>query len=266
MTADLPGPALAGGWLATFRLGLVVPHADVGPEAEAQALLGAHGTVHGMRVAFDAMRADGVMDPKIPHAPVISFTQPPAIDDATALLAQSPLDAIGLAFTSSSYTSGAHGEDELLARLREPARGIPVITTCVAALEAMAHLNVQRPAVFNPPWFDDRLNRHCRDYFSSRGLSLSTAVSVDLPSDQRAIAPAALTAAIQACLPADADAVFIAGNGQPALAALAGLEATTGVPALSANQVLVWSALRAAGYDTSTVPGPGTLFSGTGLS
>jgi hypothetical protein len=44
------------GWDRLLRIGLVVPHADVGPEAEIAAMAGAHISIHGCRMNFSAMR------------------------------------------------------------------------------------------------------------------------------------------------------------------------------------------------------------------
>jgi maleate isomerase len=45
-----------------------------------------------------------------------------------------------------------------------------------------------------------------------------------------------------------------------AVGAIAALESELGRPVLTANQVLLWAALRAAGADSATVEGYGQLF------
>ena len=97
------------GWNRSIRIGAVVPHADVGPEAELQAMATDDITIHGSRLYFSAMRAGGEMDEKIPHNPVALFAQPPFVDEAVESLAASPLDALALAFTSSAYKHGPAG-------------------------------------------------------------------------------------------------------------------------------------------------------------
>lgn len=69
--ADLFRP---DGWSRSIRIGTVVPHADVGPEAEFQAMATDDITIHASRLFFSAMRAGGEMDEKIPHDPVASLT------------------------------------------------------------------------------------------------------------------------------------------------------------------------------------------------
>ncbi len=91
------------GWDAKWRIGVLVPHGDVGPESELQAMAPPEVRIHATRVPFGAMRAGGGMDPTIPLAPVRAFAQPPYIDDATELLAAAPIHAIMFGFTSSVF-------------------------------------------------------------------------------------------------------------------------------------------------------------------
>ena len=69
------------GWEATVRIGVLTPHADVGPESELQAMAPPGVAIHATRVPFGAMAAEGVMDPTIPLAPVRAFAEPPHLDD-----------------------------------------------------------------------------------------------------------------------------------------------------------------------------------------
>lgn len=230
------------GWSARFRLGVIVPHADVGPEAELQAMAPADVSIHAGRVHFGAMRAGGKMDPKIPHDPVLAFVAPGAIDEAVELLAQAPLDAIGLAFTSSAYKLGADGEDALVRRLAERARGIPLISGGRAAAQGLRTLGVQRLALIHPPWFDDALDALGAEYFAGQGFDVVHHAPAAIPSDQSLItAEAVVEHALD--VGRGADGVFIAGNGFRAVGAIGRLEHALGVPVLSANQALLWRAL-----------------------
>src|ERR671916_1827366 len=88
------------GWEASVRIGVLTPHADVGPESELQAMAPQGVAIHATRVPFGAMAAEGVMDPTIPLSPVRAFAEPPHLDDATELLVAAPLNAITYGFTS----------------------------------------------------------------------------------------------------------------------------------------------------------------------
>jgi maleate isomerase len=249
------------GWDACVRIGVLTPHADVGPESELYAMAPAGVVIHAARVPLGAMAAGGAMDPTIPLAPVRAFAQPPHVDDAAELLAAAPLDAIAYGFTSSAYVIGVNAEAAMIARLEQRTRGIPVVAASAATVEALRSLDARRIVLVSPPWFDAELNGLGRSYYESAGFDVVHAASCELPSDQREITPSALCDWVCAHMPPDADAVAIGGNGFRAVGAIAALEAQLGRPVVTANQALLWAALRAAGADTHTVNDYGQLFS-----
>jgi maleate isomerase len=182
------------GWEATTRIGVLTPHADVGPESELQAMAPTGVGIHATRVPFGAMAAGGVMDPTIPLAPVRAFAEPPHVDNAAELLAAAPLDAIAYGFTSSAYVIGMEGEAEMIARLERRTRGIPVVATCKAAVEGLRVLGARRIALIDPPWFDIELNGLGRRYYESAGFEVVYSAPCGLESDQTKITPADLHA------------------------------------------------------------------------
>ncbi|MER7837834.1 maleate cis-trans isomerase [Streptomyces sp. NPDC096040] len=251
------------GWEARARIGVVVPHADVGPESEFQAIAPEDVSVHGSRVHFGAMRAGGEMDPKIPHDPVRAFVEPPHIDNAVELLAASPLDAIALGFTSSAYVLGAGGEKDLFARLARFTRGLPLTGTTVAAVAGFTALGARRIALVNPPWFDDRLSGLGADYFTEQGFEVIHHGPCGLPSNQKLITPEALSGWIRTTVAGHRpDAVLVAGNGIRAVGVVEALEQELDFTVLTANQVLFWHALHLAGAAGAArgITGYGRLF------
>ena len=248
------------GWDASVRLGVLVPHAAVGPEAELQAMAPPSVTIHATRVPFGAMAAGGLMDPTIPLAPVRAFAEPPHVDDAAELLATSPLDAIAFANTGAAYAIGLDGEAEMIARLERRTRGIPVLSTCAAAVDGLRVLGVSRVALFDPPWFDTVLSDLGRRYYESAGFDVVHSAPCGLPSDQAKITPADLYAWVSEHVPTDAEAVVIGGNGLRAVGVIAALEEDLGRSVLTANQVLLWAAMRVAGADPASVTDYGRLF------
>lgn len=237
------------GWGAVTRLGLLIPHADVGPESELEAMAPDDVVIHGARVPFGAMAAGGTMDPTISHEPVRSFAEPPFVDDAAELLAAAPINAIGFAFTSSAYVIGAEREAAMIVRLEQRTRGIPVVTPCAAAVAGLRRLGVSRLALISPPWFDAELTGLGKGYFESQGFEVIHAESADLPSDQAAIEPERLLEAVRSSTPEAADGVFIGGNGFRAVGVIGALEAALGRPVVTANQALMWGLLDRAGRD-----------------
>jgi maleate isomerase len=250
------------GWEATVRIGLLTPHADVGPESELQAMAPPGAVIHATRVPFGAMAAGGVMDPTIPLAPVRAFAEPPHVDAAAELLAAAPLDAIAYGFTSSAYVIGMEGEAEMIARLERCTRGIPVVAACGAAVEGLRVLGARRIALIDPPWFDTGLNGLGRRYYQSAGLEVVYSAPCGLPSEQAKITPDELHAWISEHVSTtDADAIVIGGNGFRAVGAIAALEEELGCAVVTANQALLWAALRVADADPSSVTDYGRLFS-----
>ena len=124
-------------------IGVLTPHADVGPESELQAMAPPGVAIHAARVPFGAMASGGAMDPTIPLAPVRAFAQPPHVDNAAELLTAAPLNAIAYGFTSSAYMIGVEGEARMIARLEQRTRGIPVVAACRAAVEGLRVLGAR---------------------------------------------------------------------------------------------------------------------------
>jgi maleate isomerase len=251
----------ADGWDARWRIGVLTPHADVGPESELRAMALPDVGIHAARVPFGAMAAGGAMDPTIPLAPVRAFAEPPGVDDAVALLAAAPVHAIGFGFTSSAYTLGAGAEERMTMRLRERAEGLPVVTPTAAAVTGLRTLGAERVALVHPPWFDAELNGLGRDYFRAAGFDVVFAEPAGLPSQQQMISPSDLFDWVRKNIPTTAGAVVIGGNGFRAVGVIEALEADLDRPVLTANQVLLWAALAAAGANPATVQGYGRIFS-----
>jgi maleate isomerase len=248
------------GWDATVRVGVLVPHADVGPESELAAMAPAGVAVHAARVPFGAMAPGGAMDPTIALEPVREFAAPPHIDAAAELLAAAPLDAIGVGFTSHAYLIGAEAEAAMVRRLERATRGIPVVSTGLAFADALRALGARRVMLVHPPWFDAGLADLGRAYLEAMGAEVLVSVAAGLPSDQRAITPEGLHDRVAGEAPPGAEAVVIGGNGFRAVGAIEALEATLAVPVVTANQALLWALMRAAGADAATVGGHGRLF------
>jgi maleate isomerase len=249
------------GWEAIVRVGVLTPHADVGPESELQAMAPQGVAIHATRVPFGAMVAGGAMDPTIPLAPVRAFAEPPHLDNAAELLAAAPLDAIAYGFTSSAYVIGVEGEAEMIARLERRTRGIPVVVTCKAAVEGLHVLGARRIALVDPPWFDTELNGLGARYYESAGFEVVYSSPCGLASDQKKITPSDLHAWVtEHVSTTDAEAIVFGGNGFRTVGAISALEEDLGRAVVTANQALLWAALRVADADVGSVSGYGRLF------
>ena len=248
------------GWDARWRIGLLTPAAAIGSESELNAMAPPGTVIHAARIPFGAMTVDGVMDPTIPHGPVRAFAESSHIDAAAKILAGLRVQAIAFGFTSSAYVLGITGESAMIDRLRALAGGLPVVTPTAAAVTALRGFGVQQIALVDPPWFDRELSKLGSDYFRAAGFNVVFAAPAMLPSAQRSITRPAVFDWVRRNVARSAEAVVISGNGFRAVGVIDALEAELEMPVLSANQVLLWSALVAVGAESATVEGYGQLF------
>src|SRR5262249_10591541 len=246
------------GW-GQMRIGVLTPHADVGPESEFRALAPDGISIHSARVPFGAYKPGGTMEPTIANDPVRAFAEPPLVDDAAEVLDAAPLHAIVYGFTSSSYVRGAADDAALKARLEKRTRSIPVIIPCAAAVTALTVLAVKRLALISPPWFSCEMDEQGARYFQSQGFDVVHNSPAGLPSDQQAIQPSQLYEWVRVHVPKSAGVVFIGGNGFRAIGVIEALEQDLARPVLTANQVAFWHALRLSGTRVPIV-GYGQIF------
>jgi maleate isomerase len=264
MAAEVPASWRRDGWEARWRIGVLTPYADVGPESELQAMAPPEVAVHATRVPFGGMASRAGADQATRLAAAKAFAEPPFIDDGAELLAAAPLNAIAYGFTSSGYVIGAQGEASMVTRLEGRTRGIPVVAACTAMVAGLRCMGASRLALVDPPWFDPELSQMGRRYYEAEGFDVLSSGPCDLPSDQAKITPDALHGWVVTNCPDAADAVVIGGNGFRAVGVIDALESKLDRLVLTANQALFWASLQAAGATASRVTGYGSLFRGPG--
>jgi maleate isomerase len=248
------------GWGRRARIGVIVPHADLVPETELSAMAPPGVAIHATRVYFGPMARDPRGTEPIELAGLRAYLRPPLLDDAAALLADAPVSVIAYAFTSTSYLGGDSDDDVLKVRLQRRTGGIPVVTTGAAALEALRSLDVDKIALVHPPWISGELNDMGASFFRRHGIDVVSASPIDRPpGGHERIDAQAVYEWVRANVPDGAEAVFFGGNGFRVVGAIDRLERDLGRPVLSANQVLLRAALRAAGVNDAPVLGYGRL-------
>lgn len=220
------------------RIGVLTPTIDFVPESEMWAMAPPGVSIHGSPVVWNGG----------PRA----FSEPPYVDDATERLVRLAPRVILYAFTASSYVLGAGGDNSLRERLEKRSGGISVIPTCVAATEALRLLGAHRVALIHPRWFPEQANAAAVDYFRAQGFEVPVCARMTPAGPITEVPPAELYQWVTTNVPRQADAVFIGGNGLRAIGAIQALEESLGKPVLTANQVLLWKALRLVG--TTSMP------------
>lgn len=247
------------GWGWRARIGVIVPHADLVPDAELSAMAPDGVAIHATRVWFGSLAADPDLSEPIELAGLREYLTPPRLDDAAELLAGADVSVIAYAFTSTSYL-GDHGDDDVLRdRLQRRTGGIPVVTTCAAAIDALQSLDIDKIALVHPPWISGELNAMGASFFRRRGIDVIAASTIARAVGADRIKPDAVYEWTRTNVSDDADAVVFGGNGFPVIGAIDQLERDLGRPVLTANQVLLWASLRAAGIRSAPVAGYGRL-------
>jgi maleate isomerase len=243
----------------TARIGVLTPHLDPVPESEFYTMAPTGVSVHAARVPLGMIGPDGQIVPHVGPDVARAFSQPPAVDDAAALLAPLTPNAIVYAFTSSSYILGAEADGQLKARLQNRTGGIPIVVQTPSLVCALHALESERIALIHPPWFSSELDTLGAAYFQKEGFDVVYHGPARLRSDYGDIGPEQVFEWTKAQVPDNADTIVIGGGGFRAIGAIEALERSLGRPVLSANQASFWCALFAAGVNDE-IAGYGRLF------
>lgn len=187
-----------------------------------------------------------------------SLATPAAPRPAVASLREASVEVIAYASTTSGYAIGHGAEVDLGRRLRRLA-GVPVVTSGLAAMQALKTFGVRRVALVHPPWFAEEMADLGASYFRDQEIDVVTLTATPLPMDPGRVRPEQVIDYVSDQVDSSIEAVFIAGNGFRAADAIEELERRTGQLVLEANQVLLWSILAATGVKLQ-VDGCGRLF------
>lgn len=163
---------------------------------------------------------------------------------ATANLLAAEPEVVVYLCASGSFVRGVPGE----AAMREQmlAAGAPkAVTTSSALLEALDHLGIGKIAVATP--YVPSLTARLHMFLDEAGIRVLSGRELGLGEHiWRVTGPTVHELAMAADHP-DAEAVFISCTNLGTYNVIAPLEAALGKPVITANQVSMWAALRAAG-------------------
>jgi maleate isomerase len=219
------------------RIGVVVPF-DFALDREYWQLVPDRVSVHVTRTAFH----EGPVGIDLARA----VAEPSeAADGVRTLVAIAP-DAIAYACTSGSFVNGVAGE-RALREAMTAAGAARAVTTSGALLDALAVLGARRVALGTPYVAD--LGALLADFVREAGFVAASLANLDLDSGIADVADAEVERLATAAFTPDAEALFLSCTNLPTVSLLAGLERRFGIPVLSANQVTMWAAARAAGLE-----------------
>lgn len=158
-----------------------------------------------------------------------------------ALLDASPA-SVAYACTSGSFIHGLGGERRLHDVMREA--GAPAtVTTSGAMLEALRTLGARRVAVATP--YNRMVTARLSAFLEQAGYEVVTSAYLGLSSDIARVGAGGVRYLARSVRHSQVDAYFLSCTNLRTFEVVSELEAELDRPVLAANQVTVWSALRA---------------------
>jgi maleate isomerase len=212
------------------RVGVLTPDFDPVTESEIAAMAPPGISVHSSRIA------------RRPQAR--GYTEAPHVDDAVDRLAELAPPAILFGYSSSSYFIERREENALRTRLERKIAGTTLILPTLATVAALRALKINRIAIMHPPWFSAETNANGERYYRGHGFDVVRCQRMTPTRTFTEVQPAEVFEQATPLMAPEAEALVIAGNGLRAVGTIAALEAALGRPVVTANQVLLWAALR----------------------
>jgi maleate isomerase len=175
------------------------------------------------------------------------YTEAPYFDDAVDRLVELAPPVILFGYSSSSYVIEREQERDLRNRVERKIAGTTLILPTLATVAALRTLRINRVAIMHPPWFSAEMNANGERYYRGYGFEVVRCERMSPARTFTEVRPAEVFAQAKALVPSDAEALVIAGNGLRAVGTIAALEEELKRPVVTANQVLLWAALRRLG-------------------
>ena len=210
------------------KIGLIVLQADETIEADMRRMLPAGADLLVSRVpSGTAVTTDSLQQ----MATVLT--------DAARLFPQdAAFDVIGYGCTSGTAQIGV---DRISSLIKSGAQAQTVTEPVSALIAACKALGLARIGIISP--YIAAVSEGLRAVLASNGITVAALASFEEPEEKNVarIAPESIAAAATAfCGDHTVDALFLSCTNLRTLDLIDGLEAQTGIPILSSNQVLAW--------------------------
>jgi maleate isomerase len=245
--------------ISALRIGVLTPHRAAGPEIELPLMGSAGLRVVVARVPAPDSAGESV-GPPVTASGLRAAATTASLADVGTHFGNTPVDVLAYASTTTGYALGHAPELELVARLEE-ATGLPVVTSATAAVQALSWSGARRVTVIHPPWFDDEMTDLGRSYFQNSGLGVDV-VTAAVQGDPEGLRADQVLAWATFQQKDWQEPLFFAGDGFRVAEVIDALERQTGQLVLTANQVLLWAAMRATRAG-GRIDGYGRLFDAT---
>ena len=206
----------------------------------------------GDEVALFMSRVENTPDCTLETLPLMA---PHIARAAAQIIPDGRLDVVAYACTSGTVVMGYDRICELVHQARP---GVKVVTPITASLAALERYGADKLSVLTP--YTDDVNGAIARHLERAGKTVTAFTSFGIADNElmAALPPEAIyAAALEADRP-EADALFISCTAIRALDVAERIEQAIGKPVVTANQAMIWQALRWSGC-TATVPGFGAL-------
>jgi maleate cis-trans isomerase len=180
------------------------------------------------------------------------------VDRAVDELAATGIDVLAYADMVTTFVMPEGWSEARTAAIAARA-GAPCVSAWTALAQALEALGVRRFALGTP--YPRAIDALARPFFERRGFALSDHRTLDIVrmADVPRLEPAAVHAFASALDRRGAQAIVLLATDLPTFAVIDPLEAASGLPVLTSNQTLLWTALRRCGR-TDDLAGLGRLF------
>ena len=168
------------------------------------------------------------------------------------------VDVIVYADMVTSFVMEEGWNERRTAEIAENA-GVPCVSAWTAMRDALASLGVKKLALGTP--YPQGLHDLARPFFERNGYGLSDDATLDILAmhDVEKVTSERVRGFVEGLEKTGAEAVVLLATDLPTFVSIESLEKMTGLPVLSSNQTLLWSALEAVGGATP-ISGLGRLF------
>ncbi len=229
------------------RLGAIIPANNSVIEPEWWSVLPAEVALYATRIL-----AEGALTPEAVHAMEAN------VDRAVGELAATGVDVIAYCDMVTTFIM-APGWTETKVAAIAAATSTPAISAWTALRDALGHLGITRFALGTP--YPNAIHAMTMPFFNACGYNVVGDATLDVVQmrDVPKISAERLSGFVDSIPRPGAQAIVLLATDLPSFAALSGLETKIGVPILTSNQTLLWSALRAAGVKAS-IKNLGRLF------
>jgi len=242
-----------------FRIGQIVPSSNVTMETEIPALFRAREAHYNDRFTFHSSRM---------RMKQVTKEELAAMDrdsDRCALeLSDAAVDVMGYACLVAIMSMGLGYHRESQSRLHqvtvENGHPSPVVSSAGALVEGLSALKATKIALITP--YRKPLTDLVCQYLESEGFEVVDAISLEIPDNLEVARqdPKAPVEIVDRLTLANVDTIVASACVQmPSLPAVAGIQAKTGIPTLSAAVATSYCMMKELGLDTR-IPGYGALF------